>query len=610
MQARELRERLDAAVNWALAGLARLEPLYGLAGPIFEKELRVSGRRRRNYFLRCGYLAVLSTFVGFLWLTMLTMPSLYGESGPAAYRMASAGKALNGTIVWFQFLALQAVAIVMLSTSISDEVYHRTLGVLLTTPINSLQIVMGKYLGKMIQLGLLLAVSVPLLIVVRVLGGVSAEFVLAGTCITASAAAVAGALSMFFSVGSRSFLLIMLKAVAAMLVLFLLVPMVWHYRVTVTGSAPPSPEAVAMINPYVALGLVTGELISPLLAKGFTFQWWWHCLGMLGFAALVLAVCVVRVRRAALRQLIGDQGGRRWFRRGASTRLRRVRGSPVAWKEARTRIFTGRLRGVLGMLAILGVLGLTYAMFGYAEFSTPSVHVGYTLVLLTFGAVGSAVIAATGITSEKEAGTWPILLVTPLADRAIVLGKAVGAMRRTLPAWAPLGCHLVVFTALGRIHPVAIPLVAVIVFGLTALVTGTGLLFGVLFRRTAAAAVANLITAGFFWFYLPFVAAIGISMVAVLMEQYVRPYGQVAEALLFAHPWVQAGVIVDGASGKVHAAQGLLALRFDGPWPSAWRDYMGVWAVAVPVVLAAGLQLGLGWLMAKWATLQVRRSAF
>ena len=118
-----------------------LNPAW-LTGPIFDKELRVSSRRRRNYFLRFAYIGLLSIFVVFVWYIAVAISS----SGSAAFqisRMSEAGKYIITSIIWFQFIAVQLIAVIMLSTSVSDEIYHRTLGLLMTTPINSFQIVMG-----------------------------------------------------------------------------------------------------------------------------------------------------------------------------------------------------------------------------------------------------------------------------------------------------------------------------------------------------------------------------------------------------------------------------------------------------------------------------------
>jgi len=51
-----------------LNSLRRLLSLSWLTGPIFEKELRVYSRRRRNYVLRFAYLAFLTTFLALVWI--------------------------------------------------------------------------------------------------------------------------------------------------------------------------------------------------------------------------------------------------------------------------------------------------------------------------------------------------------------------------------------------------------------------------------------------------------------------------------------------------------------------------------------------------------------
>ena len=123
-----------------------INPVW-LTGPIFDKELRVSSRRRRNYVLRSAYIILLSVFILSLWY------SIFGirRSGSAVYlvsRSSQAGKYIIATTVWFQFLVTQLIAVIMLSSAISDEIRAGTLSVLMTTPINSFQIVIGKLLSK------------------------------------------------------------------------------------------------------------------------------------------------------------------------------------------------------------------------------------------------------------------------------------------------------------------------------------------------------------------------------------------------------------------------------------------------------------------------------
>ena len=180
--------------EWILPFLS----LSALTGPIFGKELRISSRRGRNYVLRCAYVALLTVFVVVVWLDQARRVSASGLY--SASRMAEAGKRIVIIIVWFQFCATQLLAIIMLSTSINDEVYSRTLGVLMTTPITSYQIVNGKLLSKLLQLVLLLAISLPLLAIVRIFGGVPWDYVISSLCITLTAATLVGSVSLFFSI--------------------------------------------------------------------------------------------------------------------------------------------------------------------------------------------------------------------------------------------------------------------------------------------------------------------------------------------------------------------------------------------------------------------------
>jgi hypothetical protein len=65
----------------AVAVVSRLSRVINpawLTGPIFDKELRVSSRRRRNYGLRFVYLFLLTVFVAFVWLAAVEL-----HSGPS-----------------------------------------------------------------------------------------------------------------------------------------------------------------------------------------------------------------------------------------------------------------------------------------------------------------------------------------------------------------------------------------------------------------------------------------------------------------------------------------------------------------------------------------------
>ena len=545
-----------------------------LTGPIFDKELRVSSRRRRNYILRFVYLALLTLFIVLVWLS--AMPhSGYGSGSASISRMSEAGKTIVAAIVWFQFSATQILAVVMLSTSISDEIYHRTLGVLMTTPINSFQIVMGKLFSKLWQLLLLLAISLPLLAIIRVLGGVPWAYLISSLCITITAVIFAASLSMLFSIRKRRAYAVILKTLFVGAFLYAFIPFIAAasiFRIGPRSSYVSVLSVVLQANPMAALVFTTERMWSPVRGGPFIF-WPLHCTIMLGASALVLARAVSVVRTAALRQAVGqtDLFTRRKQRRTArksalgqtvkeatARPIRPVVGRPVLWKELKTPILRGgRPKAMIGIAFTLLCLILTYVLC-FDVLDESFVHVMYALIFLLIGMICTAVLSATSITTEKESRSWPILLATPLSDWDIIIGKAIGTFRRCLPIWLLLTGHLLLFVLLGFIHPVVLFHVGMLVFWIVVFFTGSGLYFSARFKRTTTAVVMNLALGLILWLGIPLLTA----LVCEIGPYY--DYDSV-EMTLLPNPVVQAAVVVEGAGDISYADWTLAELDYD--WP-------------------------------------------
>ena len=166
-------------------------------GPIFDKELRVASRRVRYYLLRMVFVGIIGLLVIFSWLASYRGG---GSTALQASRMSVISITVTTTVTGFLFFAVPFLAAVMMSNSISDEVRRGTLAVLMTTPITSVQLVVGKLLSRLLQLLLLTAIALPLLSILRLLGGVPWEAVLPGIVLTMTTAILAGSVSLWFSV--------------------------------------------------------------------------------------------------------------------------------------------------------------------------------------------------------------------------------------------------------------------------------------------------------------------------------------------------------------------------------------------------------------------------
>lgn len=538
--------------------VAQFLSLSWLTGPIFDKELRVSSRRRRNYVLRFAYLALLTAFLVLVWLEEVE------HSGSSVYRisrMARAGQTIVIFIIWFQFCATQIVAVIMLSTSISDEVYHRTLGLLMTTPINSFQIVMGKLFSKLLQLILLLAISLPLLAIVRVFGGVPWDYVISSLCITLTAVIFVGSLSLFFSIFSRRAYVVIIVTILTLGVLFALLPfsagMLWN---AITGDWPGRSLTATIFyhNPYGVLFFNTEMMMSPRTAGGMPFFFWpLHCGIMLVASAVVLSLSVSMVRKVALRQATGqlDVSSRKSrshknAARGSvnqqdfTTAPRRVTGPPVIWKELRFPLLGRRkIATFIGIFISLSMLFITYWLcLEERILDDEETHIIYAIIFMGLGMLFTIILPATSITAEKESHSWPLLLTTTIDDRQILFGKFVGILRRCLPVWCILFGHVILFSLAGFIHPVAIIQMSILVTWIVIFLSGTGLYFSSRFKRTTTAVIMNFALAAAIWAIVP--------LLLVLITEITRNKDDFVEAYMDTNPFVHAVVVIDATANE------------------------------------------------------------
>ena len=126
------------------------------------------------------------------------MPSFNYESQTARTQVLSSfAEALVMFVAWFQFIMIVLVAPSLTSPAICEEKRMGTLSALMTSPLTSLQIVVGKLTGRMYQVVLLTLISAPMLLTVRVFGGVPAETVLAFTSVTLATALLGGAMGAY-----------------------------------------------------------------------------------------------------------------------------------------------------------------------------------------------------------------------------------------------------------------------------------------------------------------------------------------------------------------------------------------------------------------------------
>ncbi|MCK4624607.1 MAG: hypothetical protein KAV00_04795 [Phycisphaerae bacterium] len=579
---------------------ARIQSVLGfmsltwLTGPIFGKELRVVSRRRRNYALRFAYIFALICFVVLNWGDLGGF-SGGPSSGLIISRMSEAGIRFITTVVRFQFIVLQFLAVVLTSAAVYEEVQRRTLGMLMTTPITGWQFVTGKLLSKLLVIFGLLACSLPVLSVARLFGGVPWGYIISSLCITATATMLVGAISLYTSLRSKSLTSSFMMTLLIYGVFFCILPSILNQAgmdLIVIG---------AYVSPFCALRLNNLLLTSPsFLAGTLSFYWFGHCFFIMCLSALILAWASRSVRRLGLKSI--SQGNSvnspRKNRsrpamvalKGVSAALRRVNGSPLIWKELRFYTPGSRIKTILSATIAILVLVLSYIANLGAGVDFHDAQIFYMFFYFAVGVLVTTSLAGGTISDERQSRSLPLLLSLPVSDNYIIFTKALGVFYRASPMWLLLGVHMLIFTAMGFLHPIILLHVGMLVVWAVVFLTGAGLYFSSRFRSGTSAATMNVAMALALWLVLP------------LLARY-RFTSGVEEMCLVANPFIQLVSVVIGASGAARGFGNHAGLEY-----SMAGETLGAGEISVLIMMSM-LAYSLAGLLFAWRARRRLRTA-
>lgn len=571
--------------------------LTALPGPVFQKEVWVLGRRVGTYWVRGLYGAGL-LLVCFLAVLIQMNAGGYEYNGSSVTQQINKyqriAPMLTFAVIWFQFIAIQLAAAVQAGPAICDEKRAGTLGTLLTTPITATQIVLGKLSAALVQLFILLLLSVPILLAVRVFGGVTAWTVFAAIALTAMSSVLTASIAIYFSIHAKRSPTAILLALLGSGLVQVGVPLALGILATANRTAPPM-WAFFSFSPPLSLAAVsfelTGEGAPPInLYTALTI-----CLGCTsGLTLLILWASVIMLRRSLAAEHGGGQAtaatpqvqpppsdsrpsmvdtgdGTRSVTApkrqpaipipGHSSRI--VDDDPVMWRELRQSFFHKRLYLFLSLVAVIGLMIWVYAEVGLTDRDSQS-------IIATIAALASVCIAAigttNGINSERESRTLDALLTTPLSVKQIITAKFYGALRRQwfFPTMSLLGLTLIGVPAVG-VAIGAVPLAALILLGPIVFLSATGLWLSTVCKRMAAAAAINLVMALGIWLGFPLLLAVlqsitnssdtpaqvvlcfnPVAMTAVFVSDSETPWNGTLDIFDFNLSWVETTLVIVG----------------------------------------------------------------
>jgi ABC-type transport system involved in multi-copper enzyme maturation permease subunit len=414
-----------------------------LIGPLFTREAAVAPRRVSFFVARSVFVAALFALTLTAWQILVGSQSLESVGDLAWFGAAA-----------FQILAPLQLAVAMpfsallVASAVAVEKDRKTLDLLLLTSLSNRELVLGKLLAGMLSIVIVTVATLPLLMIIALLGGVSTGQIVRVEAVTLASALLVGSLGSTIALW-REKTFQALAMTALILVLWLLG---WEIATAVGGDSmrlglPAKSWTIAM-SPWQAVqeaarpvfdsSRIRVQPTDPVLLFLFT--------ALIGSAVLNL-ISMARLRvwnpsREVTPRLDEERDGlldasSQTDKRsvvavhGAGGRVRDVWDNPILWREVRTwaygkRVIVIRLAYWAVFLSCALVLATQLRSAAPIETAIPPAAKPI-ITLLVVGLILLNALAVTSLTSERDSRALDLLLVTDLSPKEIVFGKLGGA---------------------------------------------------------------------------------------------------------------------------------------------------------------------------------------
>ncbi len=403
-----------------------------MLGPIFNREFLTVPRRERHHV---GRLAALSL----LWVIGLTA----WQATIGFNRNATLGETARFGLLFFQIVTYVELTLLLFFSAlsaagtVSQEKDRRTFVLLLMTDMRDYEIVVGKVLGSLLPIFILLMVTMPVLTMTMLLGGVSGTQVMQAGLVLLATSFAAGSLGGLIALWRDRTFQSLALSVLALVFYMCLVQAIGLLGPLIAGAGTNWSIVQAWFDPFVALQYVLEPPAGQVIAPAYAFT-----LAMLGFAVILNGVGIWKLRKwnpsgepiikadAPTDEEINQEA--RAKAHAAPGKQREVWANPILWREIRTYAY-GR-KPLLVKIAYFVVVGLI-CWFAFGELSRS----GRQSFVAAYGLVPVAILslllvsaqAVTSITSERDGGALDLLLVTDLSPREFVFGKIGGVLWNT-----------------------------------------------------------------------------------------------------------------------------------------------------------------------------------
>jgi ABC-type transport system involved in multi-copper enzyme maturation permease subunit len=423
-----------------------------LMGPVFRAELLRTSRQRRYYALRLVYGLVLLALVWTGYEQLRDHRPVISTADLASFAMST----------FVAFAVLQLVTVLLLvpplfGGAIADEKQRKTLHYIMASQLSSGEIILDKVFGRAGLVAVLVAIGLPVVSILALSGGISAEAIVVAYVGTFTTVAFAVALTMLVSTFARRVRDAIITSYLLVIGWQLVPPLILIAGISIRPALyfwiEPVNEWLVDSSPLGAVLMAEGGVRRGAVRSSIEDQFLLMAGLQLAGTALFLLLAIWRLRPTFRRQ--EEIPARRgWFRSKTVRPRRRLfdpppcGDDPVGWKE-RHYAPVDRFTRVVLLPAII-IITLPLALMTEADGRLSQIIVDYWRTGLearrhippqflrmlqvdlgwytAFWLLAVAGASASSVTIEREKDTWVSLTATPLTGWEILRGKVLGAI--------------------------------------------------------------------------------------------------------------------------------------------------------------------------------------
>lgn len=396
-----------------------------LAGPIFSREVLTSPRQATYFILRAGYV-----------LALLVLMYTASQATFGWQQVTSLGETARFGSLLFQLFSMVQLALVLFfaplfaASRVAQEKDRQTLVLLLMTDLKDRELVFGKLLASLLPVGMLLAASAPVFALISILGGVSPEQIGWSLTLCAAAGMAAGSWGSLVAFWrEKTFQTLAISVLG--LVLFI---GVIEAAVALVGNDSPAGRWIGWCDPFRGMLLVLDPLAAQPDRRIASVPALPYVVALFVLGGLSNAVAILRLRIWNPSRTFTDP-----FKEAAAdadasrAKTRRIWSNPVIWREICTKAYGRKV--ILIKLAFL-ILFLFAAAYVQHARSIGAENVMGMISPPGFGFVAVGLVAlllvnaqaVTALTTERDAKTLELLLVTDISAREFIYGKIGGVL--------------------------------------------------------------------------------------------------------------------------------------------------------------------------------------